>query len=224
MSLSSPQQQFLAGIDVSHFQGDVDWPAVVAGGVAFAYAKATDGGTGTDAKFAANWAAMKAAGVVRGAYHFFRPATSAEAQADHFVQVVGALAPGDLPPVLDIEETKTANSPEQWAAIDAATRLNLVTTWLDRVEQALGIQPVLYTRRGFLQQYFPDTGPLTDHLLWVAHYTSQPAPAVPPGWDDWTFWQYSENGNASGIAGNVDLDRFKGALEDLQGITLPAGG
>jgi len=221
MSDPSPQPQVLSGIDVSHFQGAVDWAAVAGAGMAFAYAKASDGGTGTDPRFAANWAAMKAAGVLRGAYHFFRPATSAEAQADHYVQLVGALAPGDLPPMLDVEETATKTSPEQWAAIAVADRVPLVQTWLDRVEAALGLRPILYTRAGFVEKYFPDPGELTDDLLWVAHYTSQPAPNLPPGWTDWTLWQFSETGTVAGVGGAVDLDRFNGTLDDLRALALP---
>lgn len=217
----APQPQLLSGIDVSHFQGTVDWPAAAAGGIAFAYAKTSDGGTGSDQKFATNWAGMKAAGIPRGAYHFFRPATSAEAQADHFVQLVGALAPGDLPPMLDLEETKTATAPEQWDAVAVDARVPLVLTWLERVEAALGLRPILYTRRGFVQTYFPDPGQLTDYLLWVAHYTGKPAPDVPAGWQDWTFWQFSETGTVPGIAGSVDLDRFNGTLEQLRALAVP---
>jgi lysozyme len=222
MSVSSPQPQFLSGIDVSHFQQVVDWPSVASAGIAFAFAKATDGGTGVDAQFAANWAGMQAAGVVRGAYHFFRPATSAEAQADHFAQVVGALAPGDLPPVLDLEETATSTSPEQWNGIDPDARTPLVLTWLEQVEAALGLKPLIYTRRGFIEQFFPDPEPLTSNLLWVAHYTPQPAPNLPPGWDAWSFWQFSESGQVNGIGGAVDLDRFNGTLDQLRAIGLPA--
>jgi lysozyme len=218
-SAQPAQPQVLSGIDVSHFQGAVDWAAVAGAGIALAYAKATDGGTGTDSRFAANWAGMKAAGVLRGAYHFFRPATAAEAQADHFVQVVGALAPGDLPPMLDVEETGT--SPEQWAAVAEDQRVQLVETWLDRVEAALGLRPILYTRAGFIEQYFPDPGDLVNDLLWVAHYTSKPAPSLPPGWDDWTLWQFSETGNVAGVTGAVDLDRFNGTLDDLRALALP---
>jgi lysozyme len=218
MTVSSPQPQAPAGIDVSHFQGAVNWPAVAASGVVVAYAKATDGGTTSDRKFAANWAGMKAAGILRGAYHFFRPATSAAAQADYFVQKVGALAPGDLPPMLDLEETKTATSPEQWAVIAAGARVPLVMTWLTRVEAALKLRPILYTRSGFVEAYLPDPGPLTAYPIWVAHYTNQPAPAMPPGWRAWTFWQFSKTGNVAGITGPADLDRFNGTLDQLRAL------
>jgi lysozyme len=218
-SPSSPPQ-FLAGIDVSHFQGAVRWPAVAGAGIAFAFAKASEGVTGTDPAFAVNWTGMKAAAIPRGAYHFFHPATSAAAQADHFLQVVGALAPGDLPPMLDLEETMT--SPEEWDTVAAGGRVALVLTWLERVEAALGLRPILYTRSGFVEQYLPDPGTLTSYRIWVAQYTSAPAPIVPTGWPDWILWQYSQTGRVSGIKGAVDLDRFNGTLDELRALALPA--
>jgi len=106
-------------------------------------------------------------------------------------------------------------------AIGEIARVPLVLTWLERVEAALGLRPILYTRRGFVQTYFPDPGQLTDYLLWVAHYTGKPAPDVPAGWQDWTFWQFSETGTVPGIAGSVDLDRFNGTLEQLRALAVP---
>ncbi len=137
------------------------------------------------------------------------------------MQLVGALAPGDLPPMLDIEETGT--SPEQWAGVAEADRVPLVLTWLDQVEAALGLRPILYTRAGFIEQYFPDPGGLVNDLLWVAHYTSKPAPSLPPGWDDWTIWQFSEKGEVAGVSGPVDLDRFNGTLDDLRARACAPG-
>src|SRR5437899_3151687 len=88
----------LEGIDVSHWDGTVDWAQVAGSGRAWAIAKATEGVTFLDPAFAANWAGMKAAGLVRGAYHFFRPAHGGVEQADWYLSKVGAFAAGDLPP------------------------------------------------------------------------------------------------------------------------------
>ena len=90
------------GIDVSHHQETVDWTKVAGAGISFAYAKASEG-MNADPLFPANWAGMKAAGVIRGAYHFFRPKTDPAAQASHFCALVGALDPADLPPMVDLE-------------------------------------------------------------------------------------------------------------------------
>ena len=90
------------GIDVSHFQGSIDWEEVAAQGIGFAFVKATDG-LGTDPAFATNWSGANQAGILRGAYHFFRPKLSAIDQAKHFCEVVESLGVRDLPPVLDVE-------------------------------------------------------------------------------------------------------------------------
>ncbi|HEV3471189.1 MAG TPA: GH25 family lysozyme, partial [Pyrinomonadaceae bacterium] len=122
MSANPPSR--LLGIDVSHYQGGVNWEAVKAAGCAFAFAKATEGAGVTDPFFHANWAGMKAAGLLRGAYHFFRPAQDAAQQAAHFLSTV-QLQPGDLPPVLDVE---TADG------VAGADLVGGVQTWLDAVE------------------------------------------------------------------------------------------
>src|SRR6266851_920044 len=93
----------LHGLDVSHHQGTIDWLAVAKAGMRFAYAKATDGVSFVDPMFATNWTAMKAAGIPRGAYHFFRPAHALEAQVNSFVTKVKTLSGDDLPPMLDVE-------------------------------------------------------------------------------------------------------------------------
>src|SRR5882757_5181018 len=113
----------IQGIDVSHYQGKIDWGKVKSAGMAFAYTKATESTGSTDSQFSVNWPAIKAAGLLRGAYHFFHADQDATAQANHFLQVVDP-SPGDLPPVIDIESTSNASS----SAIVSG-----VKTWLDVV-------------------------------------------------------------------------------------------
>lgn len=204
-----------AGIDVSRFQAKVDWPAVAAAGRAFAYIKATEGATYRDPKFAAHWAGAKAAGMLRGAYHFFRPAKPAAAQVENFCSLVGALASGDLPPMLDLEETPGEH--DEWTTIPKPDRRPLALEWLHAVEERLGRRPIVYTRRGFIST-LGGAGGLAQYPLWVAHYTQAAKPAVPAGWQNWTLWQYSDAGQVPGIAGKVDLDRFAGTLEELRAL------
>jgi lysozyme len=187
----------LPGIDVSHWQGTIDWGAARADGVEFAFIKATEGGDYTDPRFAANWAGARQAGVVRGAYHFFRPQTDAMAQAAHFLRTV-TLAPGDLPPVLDVEVTDGRAAD----AIAAGVR-----TWLAEVERVTGRRPILYTRASFWTAQMG--GGFNAYPLWVAHYGVS-SPSIPAGWSGWTFWQHSDAGRVSGIGGDVDLDWFNG--------------
>lgn len=203
------------GVDVSHHQGIIDWSTVAGAGTLFAFAKATEGDSFVDSQFVANWAGMKSAGIMRGAYHFFHPAKPAKAQADKFLEVVNALEPGDLPPALDIEETPGHN---EWNDLLKDDRVNVAVDWLNQIGQALGVRPFLYTRRGFVKKYLGDPGPLASFPLWIAHYTNSSQPTVPAGWDQWTLWQYSESGTVEGIAGSVDLDDFNGSFGDLQGL------
>jgi lysozyme len=203
----------MLGIDVSHNNGAISWKKVAAAGVAFAYAKATEGTRFSDPKFTFNWAGIKEAGLLRGAYHFFHPAQPVEAQAARFIAAVGALAPGDLPPMLDIEETTPAR--DEWDSVPMAQRVPLAVQWLQIVERALGRKPVVYLRSSFVLEKFGHPGALASYPLWVVHYTKAPDPVLPPGWNTWTFWQYSGSGAVAGVTGHVDLDRFHGAQANL---------
>lgn len=198
---------FLNGIDVSHHNGVIDWKTTLSSEISFAYAKATEGLGVKDSQFAANYQAMKDNGLLRGAYHFFRPGTDPDGQSQNFLSVVASLEPGDLPPVLDIE-VDDGQSP--------TTIINGVQRWLDTVQAALGRQPVIYTSASFWNTKLGGTAAFARRPLWVAHYTAKPAPSMPNGFADYAFWQYSENGSVPGITGNVDLDRFKGPLADLK--------
>ena len=212
----------LLGVDVSHYNGVISWKTVAAAGISFAYAKATESAGVTDKKFAANWAGIKAAGLPRGAYHFFHPQNPVDAQAARFIAAVGALAPGDLPPMLDLEETSATT--DEWDGVPLAQRVPLALRWLQLVEQALGRKPIVYTRRGFVLQKLGDASALAAYPLWVAHYTGAPQPALPPGWNAWTIWQYTGSGAIAGITGQVDIDRFQGAQADLLALAgLPHG-
>jgi len=207
--MSSNPPSRLTGIDVSHFQGHVDWQAVRAAGCAFAFAKATEGTGVTDPFFAANWAGMKAAGLLRGAYHFFRAAEPAAEQAAHFLSTVG-FEPGDLPPVLDIEVND---------GVTGEPLVGGVQTWLDAVEPAAGVAPVIYTNTPFWDAHFNDQ--FGSYPLWVAHYTSAPAPSpLPNGWSVWTLWQYSQSLGIAGVGGPADHDYFNGPLTQLQALAI----
>jgi len=210
-----PGAQEVLGIDVSHHNGIIDWPVVANQKIAFAYVKATEGAAFTDPKFKANWDAIRRAGMLRGAYHFFPPAVPVALQADRFAALVGQLGPGDLPPMLDLEETSPNPGRNEWPRIAKAQRVPLAIEWLERVEQALGRRPLVYTRRGFVQEWLSDPGALVRYSIWIAHYTQAPQPMVPPGWDHWTLWQYTETGRIEGLDGQFDINRFHSSLPEL---------
>ncbi len=207
------QEENLAlGIDVSNYQGSVDWPTVASSGITFAYAKASEGTGFIDQTFSANWAGMKAAGIFRGAYQYFRPREDPEAQAQLFAQTVGPLEPGDMPPAIDVEATDGITGP---ALVDRLLSMLLA------VERLLKKRPIIYTSPGFWNAYvraangtWPAWTP--SYYLWVANYTSAPLPYIPNGWSLWVFWQYSGDGRTPGVSTPVDLDRFGGTLDELK--------
>jgi lysozyme len=195
------------GIDVSHYQGTVSWQEVRQAGIEFAFAKATDGLTWTDPQFAVNWPQMKAAGILRGAYHFFEPADDAAAQAEVFLQTV-QLAAGDLPPALDVE-TPGSSATSLWEGVE---------TWLQAVEAATGVQPLLYVDPVFADEYDAPAC-LAAYPLWIADYDVA-QPTLPNGWSAWLIWQQSESGVVSGVTGSVDLDVLDGPIAKLLALTL----
>lgn len=203
------------GVDVSHFQGPIDWAKVSADGIAFAFAKATDG-LGTDPTFTTNWNVANATGIFRGAYHFFRPKLSAIDQAKHFCDTVGPLGPRDLPPVLDVESIPLKPGPgDDWDSLQTAdARQKVVMDWLAFVSDALQKTPILYTNRSFWQPKFGAPPAFAMYPLWIAAYAN--APGLPVTWQRWTFWQHTDQGQVSGIKGNVDLDWFNGSASELE--------
>ncbi|MCB9565182.1 MAG: hypothetical protein H6709_08795 [Kofleriaceae bacterium] len=200
----------LTGVDVSFYQGAIDWARARDAGVAFAFIRVSDGLSYPDGRFASNWAAARAAGVTRGAYQFFRPGSDAVAQADLLIDAIGALAPGDLPPVIDVEAT---------SGLSAATIVARIGQWVDRIEARLGVTPIVYTGKYFWQDSVGASAAFVDHPLWVAQYTSA-CPDLPTPWTRWTFWQSSDAGTIAGIPGGVDVDRFNGSRADLDRLTV----
>ncbi len=203
------------GIDVSGWQGTVDWGAVRRSGRLFAFAKATEGATSVDSTYAGNRLGMAGAGfALRGFYHFARPdRNTAAAEAAHFLRTVGPLGPGEVP-VLDLEVAPGAGVGD-WAA-----------EWLGLVAQGTGRTPVLYSYQSYL--YSIPTSRLTQYPLWVAAWGADDGsvPATPPRtdrWSRWTWWQYTSNTTVPGVVGRVDDSIFAGTAAELAGYggTVP---
>ncbi len=200
----------LEGIDVSYYQGTVSWTSVKAAGKTFAFARVSDGLSYPDTKFATNWPAMKSAGIIRGAYQYFRPSADPNAQADLMldkIKAAGGLQPGDLPPVLDLETD---------SGLAASVVVARAKTWLAKIEASIGVKPIVYTAAFMSNVIGTNFGGYT---LWVANYGAT-CPLMPSGWTDWSFWQTSDTGKVNGIGGNVDTNLFNGPLSDLQALTL----
>ena len=206
------------GIDVSHWQGSIDWSKVKASGMQFAFMKATESTTYTDTALTANWAGAGSVGMYRGAYHFARPSTaagSAVKQAEYFVSRVGSFQDaGTLPPVLDLEAT---------GGLGVTALRTWTQTWLTRVEQLTGRVPILYFSPSFWETNLGNSTAFTRYPLWIAHYTTG-TPRVPGGWPTWTFWQRTSSGRVSGISGNVDMNSFNGTTAQLAALANTTGG
>ena len=205
----------IPGIDVSHYQAVVDWSAVAAGGVRFAFAKASEGAGVPDQYFLDNWNGMKAAGLLRGAYHFMHPNADPQAQASNFLNRLTAanggtplLAPGDLPAALDIEVTDGAST---------ATLLSCATSWLTAVESATGKRPIVYTYPSFWKSTLGNPADLVGYRLWIAHLNVA-SPTTPGTWPGWVFWQFDKRPMAGVPAPATDLNAFNGTFDDLTNL------
>lgn len=194
------------GIDVSHHQDNIDWDAVKAMKVQeikidFVFIKATEGLGRVDNAFRRNWFNARQAGIPRGAYHYFLPSKSGKAQAENFIATIQP-EKGDLPPVLDIEQTNGASVEDiQQRAKD----------WLMMIEKQFKVKPIIYTNVDFYENFL--AGKFDDYPLWIAHYLVQDKPRIQR---HWTFWQHNEKGHVNGIDANVDFNVFNG---DSTGFT-----
>lgn len=216
-ALAATSLAFADGIDVSHWQGTIDWTKVDNAGVTFAFMKATEGTYYTDTQFTTNWAATKKAGILRGAYHFAQPGkSSGAAQARYFVSKVGSFKEaGTLPPVLDLEVT---------GGLGASALRSWVSSWLTTTEQLTGRTPILYFSPSFWEDHLGNSTAYTRYPLWIAHYTTATQPRVPGGWPTWTFWQRTSSGSVPGISGSVDMNRFNGSSAQIAALANMSGG
>jgi len=215
LATNSKAAAAVPGIDVSHYQPSIDWQAVVRAGFQYCFIKATEGIGCVDRSFARHWQESRKAGLIRGAYHFFRPSDPVSAQAALFVRTIQSLQAGDLPPVLDLE------APEDWAVIPAQERVPLAIAWLEAVEHDLGAAPIVYLSPAFANEILANAAPLARYHVWLAHHTMAETPSIPKPWTAWTFWQHA-NDRAPGISVRVDLNRFNGSRDDLKALTLHA--
>lgn len=206
-----PAAYEIHGIDVSRYQQRISWEAVTAMQVndiklGFAFIKATEGNGNVDPYFKRNWRKAKEAGITRGAYHFFIASKDGKKQAENFINKV-TIESGDLPPVLDVEQTNGAS---------AAVIRREVKEWLDALEAAYAVKPIIYTNVDFYNHYLK--GFFDDYPLWVAHYLQPNKPRIKR---DWAFWQHSERGRVDGILSRVDFNVFNGDSTDFRSLLVP---
>ena len=198
------------GIDISHYQGEVDWNLLEKTRqgrfpVEFIFMKATEGGDFADDKFVANFDSAKAHGFIRGAYHFYNPKTDPNKQADFFIRSV-KLEPGDLPPVLDIEKKSK----------DVKKLQGDLKIWLRKIENHYGVKPIIYASYKFKTSYLNDSI-FDTYPYWIAHYYVDSVKYQ----GEWKFWQHTDVGTLPGIDEQVDLNVFNGSSVNLRKMLIP---
>jgi lysozyme len=195
----------VSGIDVSRWQGEIDWGRVAAAGYHFAVIRATVGNYYTDPRFYENWHDAHDAGLLVTAYHVVKPKNSAETQITRLFEVLEQRQP-DLPLVLDVEL-----SDEQTPAVISG----VIKECIQRIEQQTDRKPIIYTGAWFWDVNVLRATEWATCDLWVANYGVE-SPALPVDWTEWRFWQYSESGRVGGVSSqHTDLDQFNGSYDEL---------
>jgi GH25 family lysozyme M1 (1,4-beta-N-acetylmuramidase) len=190
------------GIDVSEFQGSINWGQVAGAGKSFAYIRAGEGSSYHDPKFQTNWSGAAGGGLSKGAYLYFHPSNDSVAQANLLVQQLQSVnfGQGDLVPAIDVETTD---------GLSASTLVTNLHTVVNSVRSAIGALPAIYASPAFWHDSVGDSPEFGADPLWIAHWfvSSPTVPANNWSGNGYAAWQYADNGSVSGISGSVDLDR-----------------
>lgn len=205
-----PDNYGIHGIDVSHHQQRIDWDKLSATTIqdrpiSFAIIKATEGGSHKDRLFDYNFARAEEVGMIRGAYHYFKPNISGKKQAQFFLRVA-PLEEGDLPPVVDVEEIGQLSVAQLQAELKSC---------LDILEERYYAKPIIYTGLKFKQRYL-NSKTFDKYPLWLAHYYVKEMKYQ----GKWRFWQHTDRGRLPGIRGKVDLNVYNGSMYDLKQLTI----
>jgi lysozyme len=204
-----PEGNFVHGIDLSKYNGEVHWQLIgqarlLGQPLGFVFVRATDGTRVGDGEFLDNWESARRGGFVRGAYHFFRPRESVKAQFLHFKNYV-QLLPGDLPPVLDVEQTDGLSDTQV---------AQQARKWLQMAEAHYRCKPLIYSNIHLYEKIFQNN--FTDYPLWIANYYQKKPQFTSPR--RWHFWQHSDRATLHGINGRVDLNVFAGTRQQLKDL------
>lgn len=208
--IAIPESYSIHGIDVSKYQQIIAWDVVREMKIkkvqlGFAFIKATEGIGNTDPQFRRNWKKSKDAGIIRGAYHFFLATKDGKEQAENFIKTV-KLQKGDMPPVVDIEQTYGVNT---------SLLKKELNEWLDVVENYYGVKPIIYTNVDFYGRYLGKE--FDEYPLWAAHYYQYSEPRIKRNWH---FWQHSEEGRVNGILSKVDFNVFNGDSTEFRSLLI----
>ncbi|BCY27225.1 glycoside hydrolase family 25 protein [Flavobacterium okayamense] len=192
-------KDFMVGFDVSEYQKKIDWENLGkiedTFSLDFVFIRATAGKDKKDKRFKENWKNAKKKGIIRGAYHYYRPNENSIQQANNFIATV-KIEQGDLPPVLDIEKLPRTQSLD-------SLKIGL-RRWLDRVEQHYKMKPIIYSGESYYTDFLKKE--FSDYPFWIANYNF---------WKKhpdkhWLIWQFTEKAQIEGINGLVDVNLFNG--------------
>ncbi len=189
----------LLGIDVSHYQGNVDWEEV-SDDFHFAFIKATEGTEYTDPDFIQNMNNVDDTDMAYGAYHFYSPDEDGLEQARHFINATQNIK-FTLPPVLDVEV-----APDD----DVSNFQQAIKSWLVYVENTMGCRPIIYSDKNFWDEYLKEA--FSHYTVWISDYSDEASDVASI---NWAFWQFTDQGKAEGVSGFVDQSRFKGSEQSL---------
>jgi lysozyme len=207
--MKHPHRHDVHGIDVSKWNGEIDWNAARKSGVSFAFIKATEGKDRIDSSFERNWRAAAAAGVPHAPYHFYYFCSTADEQADWFIRNVPKAAVR-LPPVLDAEWNHA--SPTCKLQPPPATVRAVLQRFMDRIEAHYGKRPIVYTTVDFHRDNL--VGHFDDYHFWVRSTAAHPENIYSSR--RWAFWQYTATGVVPGVSGNTDINVFAGTQKNWQ--------
>ena len=213
MTVSQAGAVLLHGVNVSAYQGTIDWSQVASGGIIFAYMRALNG-VASDSGFAANWASADSAGIVRGAYQYIDLSLDAKVEAQAFATALaGNFLSGDLPPLADLEDTG--------ASMTVDRRIAWLTAWCAEIEKATGVKPAIYASSLYWTTYFDNSMAFTAYPLFIASWSSS-YPSFPSAWTHWDLWAYSGSGMVPGISGaSTELTCFSGTSASLAAFEKP---
>lgn len=204
-----PEGHEIFGIDISHYQGSIDWEALKNGSpddspVSFIYMKATEGSDHKDRMFDRNWTKALEHGFTRGAYHYFSLHSSGLAQAEMFIKNV-KLEKGDLPPMVDVEEEPK----------DKREFLQELKIFIAKIEKHYGTKPIVYSGKKYKERHLNDRY-FDRYPTWIAHYYVDSLDVE----NNWTFWQCSDKGRLPGIRHKVDINVFNGDSGKLESLKI----
>lgn len=196
--------KYVTGIDVSKYQGVINWDLLDTNEIKFVIVKSTEGLTIVDKHFKTNWNKIP---VKKGSYHFFHPRTSGKKQAQKFLSTV-KFDKGHIIPVIDVEYTR------KWKRHRNIAIKNL-KEMVSEIIKVTGIKPIIYTNGKFWNDYIKPHYNESDHILWVSDYRDREEPYIPSNYNDWHIWQWTNKGVVSGIKGKVDMNYLKIPIDSI---------